>query len=383
MKHKIVILSTADFDSAVWTNKQHLAVGLSEECDVTYIESLGLRQPTLSASDVRRVAVKLARKLIGKTNSDGKRPSVPANINIVSPIVVPFHKYAPVRWINKLLLHRQLRSVLGESGEAIFWTFSPLTYGVHKKFGTIIYHSVDLLHTLPGVPGTILRQAESDLIADSNHIIASSRGVAEHLMVAGADEVVLWENVAHTEVFSGAVGFYEREDRVVFAGNLTPTKIDFHCFQSILDKGIKISIAGPMDIDGAGLTEDISRILDNPLVDYHGNLSLQELAVVMASSKAAIIPYVINEYTQGVFPMKVYEYLASGLNVISTPLPSLMPGQIAGLSIAEADQFGAIARAMIDEFDESSVKICTEAAATKSWTARIKQAHTLISREGD
>ena len=36
-----------------------------------------------------------------------------------------------------------------------------------------------------------------------------------------------------------------------------------------------------------------------------------------------LIPYCVSPYTQGVDPLKVYEYLAAGLAVVATPLPSL------------------------------------------------------------
>ena len=34
-------------------------------------------------------------------------------------------------------------------------------------------------------------------------------------------------------------------------------------------------------------------------------------------------PYALNQYTRGVSPLKCYEYLASGLHVISTRLPEV------------------------------------------------------------
>ena len=44
---------------------------------------------------------------------------------------------------------------------------------------------------------------------------------------------------------------------------------------------------------------------------------------MLRGADAAIIPYAVNELTRSVFPMKVYEYLAAGLPVVSTPLPAL------------------------------------------------------------
>jgi hypothetical protein len=38
-----------------------------------------------------------------------------------------------------------------------------------------------------------------------------------------------------------------------------------------------------------------------------------------------LIPYLLNEATTAVFPLKVFEYLATGNAVVSTALPSLLP----------------------------------------------------------
>ena len=39
---------------------------------------------------------------------------------------------------------------------------------------------------------------------------------------------------------------------------------------------------------------------------------------MLRGADAALIPYALNELTDGIFPMKVYEYLAAGLPVVAT-----------------------------------------------------------------
>ena len=51
--------------------------------------------------------------------------------------------------------------------------------------------------------------------------------------------------------------------------------------------------------------------------------ALTTLPQVLRGADAGLIPYAINDLTRSVFPMKVYEYLAAGLPVVSTPLPAL------------------------------------------------------------
>lgn len=382
MKNQIVILSTADFDSPVWTNKQHLAKGLSENHNVVYIESLGLREPTFSVADLGRIFTK-ALQFVKKRSGGGQEEitSTSKKIQIISPLLIPFHKFAAVRRLNRRLLKQQLSSVLGGAANSTLWTFSPLTYGLADLFGHVVYHSVDLLHTLPKVPGSLLLMEEKQLIDKADHVIASSMGVKRHLEQLGSNGVMLWENVAHVQMFNAAIQG-ERRDQAVFAGNITPAKIDLACLKSILDHGMSLALAGPMDIDGSGSSSMLTDFMKHPSVTYHGNLALPELAKLMAESKVGLIPYQINAYTRGVFPMKVYEYLAAGLSVVSTHLPSFGSAPIQNLSLVSQDQFGVSVKNAILSHDETTVEVSVNEARGHSWEARILQANALILEGG-
>ena len=144
-----------------------------------------------------------------------------------------------------------------------------------------------------------------------------------------------------------------------------------------------VVLAGPRSIDGvkgnAVLDECSSRrrAVDPDL----GNLTRQELAEAIAESEVGLIPYVENAYTAGVFPMKVYEYLAGGLSVVATRLPSLL-GRTArpGLFLEQRETFtAAVIRELLDRFDEGEASARASAAAGKSWTDRARQAEALLA----
>src|ERR1700754_2975057 len=118
---RVVILSTADFASTVWTNKEHLARELAHRMPVTYIESFGLRQPTLRATDLRRMLGRLRSSRSVTTSSPNTW-----GVEVVHPIVIPFHGVALVQRLNKYLVKR----LPVEGDGAVLWTFSPVTYGL-------------------------------------------------------------------------------------------------------------------------------------------------------------------------------------------------------------------------------------------------------------
>lgn len=369
----IVVLSTADYDSSVWTNKQHLASRLAKTYDVIYVDSMGLRRPTFSTSDAARIIGRFKRK-------PHDRSARPQRLRVIKPRVLPFHSLRAVRWLNGILLRSQLARALSGRPYAV-WTFSPLTYGVERTSETTIYHAVDLLHTFKGVPGDLLLSEERSLIRFGAHLLASSSGVMDHLLQQGATEVSLWENVADTEMFASAgeaIGF-DRADRLIFAGNLTPSKIDIELLEELARTDIPIALAGPADVDG----QDSGRILAlirRPNVEYLGNLTPPALAQEIASSKVGLIPYLLDDHTAGVFPMKVYEYLAAGCTVVSTALQSLRTAQLPpGVRLESRTSYVRAARDALRNWTPDQSRRNTEDARPHSWEARAEQARTLLS----
>ncbi|WP_416061697.1 glycosyltransferase [Rhodococcus indonesiensis] len=367
----MTVLSTADFHSSVWTNKQYMAVGLAEHTKVSYIESMGLRAPTVSKADLARLASRVGRSL----RRSGGEISVP-NVRIFSPKVIPYHGAGVVRAINRRLVSATLARQLEPTPGSVLWTFSPLTYGLEDFHSRVVYHSVDLLHTLPGVPREALLAAEAQLIARADHVIASSAGVANHLTELGGRPQV-WQNVADVKRFSSAASL-ERDDRVVFAGNLTPTKVDFQLVKGLVNSGIKVRLAGPVSIDGVSGENELQKLLSHPNVEYLGRLSLDQLAAVCGRAKVGIIPYHINEYTSGVFPLKVYEYMAAGMAVVCTPIESVVAANPEGVVIAESENFSAEVADVLQNWTVDQSAMLSRLAEGHSWSGRIEQARGLL-----
>jgi len=369
----VVILSTADFGASIWTNKQHIALRLAEHCDVYYIESLGLREPQLKLADIRRI---LQRLRVGHPKAIDERPGH-NNLRILSPKILPWHRYSLARAINHHLLQRQIFSKLPT--DFSLWTFSPVTYGLEGLTENVIYHSVDLLHGIDGIPSDFYLNSERKLIRNSEVVVASSKGVRDHLTNLGRADVKLWENVADVELYRNNQA-QVRIPRVIFAGNLTPSKVDFALLQGIADTGIEVALAGPTNIDGSSSTEALESLLRNPNINYLGVLKPKELAAEIGKSIVGIIPYKLNEYTSGVFPMKVYEYLAAGLAVVTTNLNSLSGKNIAGMTVTPTDDFVSNVEKVLNS---ATVKPpIVQSLETNSWDFRIKQILNVLNSNG-
>lgn len=375
MIDNVFVLSTADFDADVWTNKQHLASRLAEHVHVTYIESLGLRRPTISGTDLKRIKARATKK-----STPERHGRTTTELRIVKPRVLPFHGFAAVRVINGKLLNHQVRRLVSRSKTStLLWTFSPVTYGIEKHFAKTVYHSVDLLHTLPNLPTQFLLDSERELLETADEVIASSSGVRDHMSPMTDKTVHLWQNVADTKLYASA-GDTERRARAIFAGNLTPGKVNFQILLDVARTGIELVLAGPYAIDGTKSSDELADLLRYPNVEYLGNLRPPELASALNSCTVGLIPYHVNDYTTGVFPMKVYEYLASGLSVVSTALPSLAHSSDKDIHVVSKTQFSDVTTRLA-EVDNQAIAERRRRAAKHSWESRTKQALNLLTGE--
>ncbi|MGV9712268.1 glycosyltransferase [Gordonia sp. NPDC003424] len=372
----VVVLSTADYFSSVWTNKQHLALGLvNNGYTVQYIESMGLRRPTLAISDLSRIYGRLRRS---RRNHSSEK--VPSGLEIIKPPVIPYHGWRIARRLNEASIRRFLLPRLQSEPGTTLWTFSPMTYGIEEHFDQVVYHSVDLVHHMPAMPSEALLEAEKHLIHAADHVVASSSGVAEHLESVGATSVRLWENVAAVDIFSAAFGV-TRSPTVLFAGNLTPTKVDFALLSEVANQpGINLRIAGPISIDGTTAGRHVRLLFERKNVEYLGNLSPKELAIECGRASVGLIPYLRNSYSAGVFPLKVYEYLAAGMTVVSTRIHSLQERNIPGVAVVDACEFANEVKIRAFAWNVEQARAYSQFASDHSWPSRIEQVEKLIHK---
>ena len=103
-----------------------------------------------------------------------------------------------------------------------------------------------------------------------------------------------------------------------------------------------------------------------------------DLPPLLAQMSAAIIPFVCNEHTYTIYPLKINEYLAAGLPVVSTPFSLL--DDFAGV-VELADSPAAFAQALRRALTDTNPQRVDERMAmakANSWTKRAGEFETVI-----
>ncbi|MBI2471297.1 MAG: glycosyltransferase, partial [Planctomycetes bacterium] len=327
--HDVVMLSTADWDNPFWTNKQHVAVQLAASgYRVFYIDSLGLRRPSASAHDVRRIFNRLQKLIVGPRQ-------VRENIWVWSPFVIPLQRYSFIRRFNRFLLSAMLKFYTKKIGikQEILWTYNPLTVRLLniKGFKKIIYHCVDDIKAQPGMPVNIFEQAEKNLVKKSHIVFATSPKLAE-TRTAWNSNTYYFPNVADFKHFSRSRDIETvipgdllevPSPRIGFIGAVSDYKVDFNLLRLIAEERPDWSIVLIGKV-GEGDPWTKTRLFqDIPNIHIMGPRPYAELPCYLKGLDVTILPNALNEYTESMFPMKFFEYLAAGRPVVSVDLPAL------------------------------------------------------------
>jgi glycosyltransferase involved in cell wall biosynthesis len=322
----IVCVGFADWDTELWTNQHHLMSRLSRENRVLFVESLGLRQPQLAGRDLARIWRRLRRGFAAPHKVDG--------LHVLSPLILPFHRYGAVRAINRHVLPVLVRRAVRRLGlrQPILWAYVPQAEILINALepSLVVYHCVDDIAAQPGIDAASFRAAEARFARRADLVLASAPALATRLRTSSSN-VLDAPNVADTELFASALAPGELDadmaalpsPRIVFIGAIVATKLDISLVVELARTRPQWSFAFVGPVGPGDPRTDVSALTAESNIHLLGPRSYTELPAVLRAADAGLIPYTHNQLTGSIFPMKVYEYLAAGLPVIATPLPAL------------------------------------------------------------
>jgi glycosyltransferase involved in cell wall biosynthesis len=380
----IVCVGFADWDTELRTNQHHLMSRLARDNRVLFVESLGLRRPGLSSRDLSRIVRRVVNGL--------KPPRAADGLHVLSPLVIPLHRYGFVRAVNRRLLPFLVRRAVRRLGmnAPILWAYVPQAEVLVESLrpSQIVYHCVDDMAAQKGIDGPSFRTAEARFAASADLVFASSAPLAERLAEV-SDHVVAMTNVADTERFAGAlengpvdpaIAALPRP-RIVFTGAIVRTKLNFELLVALARARPDWSIALVGPIGPGDPSTDVSALRREPNVHLLGKRRYEELPDVLRGADAALIPYDINELTASIFPMKVYEYLAAGLPVATTPLPSLA-GVEGIVTAADAEATVAALEELLQADGPEARADRSRLAESHSWENRLDEIAEALGAHG-
>ncbi|MCX6031096.1 MAG: glycosyltransferase [Chloroflexi bacterium] len=133
------------------------------------------------------------------------------------------------------------------------------------------------------------------------------------------------------------------------------------------------------EIVPTGCEAELARLAGLPNVTLTGPRPAAEMPGIIARWDVGLIPYRINEETRHASPLKLYEYLAAGLPVVSADVPAVRP--FAGLieiTGGPEETAAAVARALAA--DSPAARAGRRAAVHEhSWDARVEVLSAMLA----
>ena len=366
-----------------WTgdplSKTHLMRVLSRENRVLWVNSIANRMPTASSKDVSRIFKKL---------SGFAEPirEVEPNIFVLNPLAVPAYGSDAIVDLNRRFLTRQVRSAMGKLGfsDVVNIVFNPAAGMIAGKLGEreLIYYCVDEYTAFTGATDG-LKKIEDELFRKADLVVVSAERLFEskkhlnpntHIIRHGTDWEHFRKALDSATVIPSEIADLPRP--IVGFHGLLADWIDYELIKQVAGHFSHGSVVliGKTNVDA----EQKIKTLDGvPNIHILGRKPYSELPAYCKGFDVALNPFAINELTLAANPLKVREYLAAGLPVVSTDIPEVRILDDVLVGVDRADFILKIEAALANPEARETV---SDRIREESWESKVEELRDLLRR---
>jgi glycosyltransferase involved in cell wall biosynthesis len=348
-------------------SKTHLMRLLARDNRVLWVNSIGYRTPTVSKADAKRAL----KKLLAVTD---RLREVEPNIYVLSPLAIPAYGKPAVRTMNRHLLRYQVKRAMRSLrfSRAVNWIFNPPAAVVAGTLGEdkLIYYCVDEYKEFTGVSAEIMADFENQLLRKADLSIVTSERLLQSRSKINPNVVLVRHGVdfAHFRKALDAETIVPTEIRdlprpIIGFFGLIADWVDVDLMAEVA----KYFAGGSLVVLGKSTT-NTSVLEQLPNVHLLGRKPYEQLPAYCKGFDVAINPFRLNELTLNSNPLKVREYLAAGLPVVSSPIPEV---EVLGLCRIADGLAATIAEIDAALSDPGPNVARSDAVKGESWESRL------------
>ncbi len=360
------------------TSKHHVMRTLARHNRVLWVNYHASRRPRLTRDDVGLVFRRL-RQAWAET-----RAAAP-EIDVLSPLLLPVPESGLARRINSRTVCRRVRRVLARLPEAPLqlWLFAPDLPELIGRLPAerVVYYCVDEFAAFSGYNAEVIERLEhrtataSDIIiATSTHLYDRHRGHHRcvHLVPHGVD----FEHFARATQLPPAAVPRDLQSipRPIF-GYMGVTA-------DYVDLPLLAQAAGARPDWSFVLLGDVrcetSALAGSRNVYVLGGRPYEQLPAYCRGFDVGLIPFRMNRLTRAVNPIKLREYLAAGLPVVSAPLEAVKSYARAVQTATTLDEFLAACRRALELAATEPQQARQDLVRGESWQARVEHLSDLV-----
>jgi glycosyltransferase involved in cell wall biosynthesis len=364
-----------------WTgdplSKTHLMRVLARENRILWINAIANRTPTVSGKDLSRIFRKL------KSFTEPIR-EVEKNIFVLNPLAIPAYGRETVRRFNRNFLLRQVKNAMRKLRfeNPINMVFNPAAGLLAGKLGEskLIYYCVDEYTAFTGVASG-LREIEEELFRKADLVIVSAEKLFESKKHFNPNTFIIrhgtdWQHFRksldkETKIPAEIVPLPRP---IIGFHGLLADWIDYELLRKTAEhfRQGSLVLIGKVTVDA----EKKIRVLDGiPNIHFPGRQPYEKLPAFCKAFDVALNPFEINELTLAANPLKVREYLAAGLQVVSTNIPEVRVLKHCLVGENHADFIEKIEFALRNPQPREEI---SDSVRHESWEAKVDELRAII-----
>jgi glycosyltransferase involved in cell wall biosynthesis len=368
-----------------WTgdplSKTHLMRVLSRDNRILWINAIANRMPTTSSKDISRIFNKL------KSFTTPVREVEP-NIFVLNPLAIPAYGSSAIVAMNRRFLISQIKKAMRGLGmtSPVNMVFNPAAGMIAGKLGEsgVIYYCVDEYTAFTGVSDG-LRSIEEDLFRRADLVVVSAEKLLDdkkkfnsntHIIRHGTD----WKHfrTALDDATIIPVEIADLPRPIIGFHGLLADWVDFELIKKTAGhfKNGSVVLIGKVAVDA----EQKIKVLEG-VRNIHrlGRKRYADLPAYCKGFDVSLNPFAVNELTLAANPLKVREYLAAGLPVVSTDIPEVRILKYCAVGRNHEDFIAKIEEALAKPVPREEI---SDSVREESWDAKVDELRAIISQNG-
>lgn len=223
------------------------------------------------------------------------------------------------------------------NGPLVAYIYHPMFFPYVKWIGAdyLVYHAYDLYRDAPGWDAA-LDHAEQELLKMADLVIASSDQIADALREKVQREIMVLPNGADVAAFDCNDLAIAPADlsaishpRLGWGGSLHP-QVDYQLIFELARRrpAWHFVLVGQVIAHADARAEaELARCKSLPNVHFLGGKKIDEIPRYLSHMDANLMIYRLSDrsWINSCYPLKLHEYLAAGLPVVSADVPSVRP----------------------------------------------------------
>jgi glycosyltransferase involved in cell wall biosynthesis len=269
---------------------------------------------------------------------------------------------------------------------AIYYVWHPEHQEVVEGIvgGPLVYHCYDRYAEYTDVPRGTVEEWERWLVGRASVCIAASRRIADYLRGLGARDVLLLRHGIDTAVFRPDASPHPAlcgipGPRLGLIASLTDS-IDVRTLTQVARQrpGWSLVIVGGVSFQRAEKRSDFEALCRLPNVHHMGLRPKEEIPTWIAGFDVCLMCYDLASWAPYKQPLKMYEYLACGVPVVSSDIEAAQElGNLVERASAP-DQWVPIIERTLAQDGPAQIERRTAFARANSWERRVGQLEAVL-----